>query len=80
VLLALIDKGMTREDAYRVIQLAAAAAWDEGKDFKSELQASSEVRARLDPVELDAVFDPRTHLAHLDQVFDRLEKLEVATG
>ena len=80
VLLALIDKGMTREDAYRVIQLAAAAAWDEGKDFKSELQASSEVRARLDPVELDAAFDPRAHLAHLDQVFDRLEKLEVATG
>ena len=79
VLLALIDKGMTREDAYRVVQRAAAAAWDEGRDFHSELQGSPEVRHHLDPAELDALFDPRSHLQHLDQVFDRLQKLEVAT-
>jgi adenylosuccinate lyase len=79
VLLALIDKGMTREDAYRVVQAAAAAAWDEGKDFRIELQGSPEVRAHLDPVELDALFDPSAHLVHLDQVFARLEKMEVAT-
>src|SRR2546423_13351936 len=69
VLLALIDKGTTREDAYRVVQTAAAAAWDEGRDFKLELQGSPEVRLHLDPAELDALFDPRAHLHHLDQVF-----------
>src|SRR5207302_6408821 len=74
VLLALIDKGMTREDAYRVVQDAAAAAWDEGKDFKVELQGSPEVRHHLDPVELEALFDPSAHLTHLDHVFARLEK------
>ena len=78
VLLALIDTGMTREAAYGVVQRAAAAAWDEGKDFKHELQASPEVRAHLDPAELDALFDPRAHLQHLDQVFSRLQKLEVS--
>jgi adenylosuccinate lyase len=77
VLLALIDKGLTREDAYRVVQRAAAAAWDQGRDFKQELQGSPEVRAHLDPVELDALFDPRAYLGNLDQVFVRLEKLEV---
>jgi adenylosuccinate lyase len=77
VLLALIDKGMTREDAYRVVQGAAAAAWDEGKDFRAELRTSPEVRGHLDPAELDALFDPSLSLGHLEQVFDRLEKLEV---
>jgi adenylosuccinate lyase len=77
VLLALIDKGLTREDAYRIVQGAAAAAWDEGKDFQGELGASPQVRAHLDPVELAAMFDPATHLRNMDQVFDRLEKLEV---
>jgi adenylosuccinate lyase len=77
VLLALIDKGMTREDAYRAVQQAAAAAWDDGKEFMVEVAASPEVRHHLDPAELDALFDPRAHLAHLDPVFTRLQKLEV---
>src|SRR5207248_11632925 len=77
VLLALIDKGMAREDAYRVVQRAAASAWDEGRDFKAELQGSGEIRHHLDPAELDVLFDPALSLQHLDQVFDRLEKLEV---
>ena len=77
VLLALIDKGMSREDAYRVVQAAAAAAWDEGGDFREGLRRSREIEKLLDPVEFDALFDPSSHLQHLDQVFDRLEKLEV---
>jgi adenylosuccinate lyase len=77
VLLALIDTGMSREDAYRVVQRAASAAWDEGRDFKLELQGEPAVRQHLDPVELDALFDPSSYFRHLDQVFDRLEKLEV---
>src|SRR2546423_7043910 len=77
VLLALVDKGMSREDAYRVVQGAAAAAWDQGRDFRAELGASPEVRRHLDPAELDALFEPALSLGHLDQVFHRLGKLEV---
>jgi adenylosuccinate lyase len=77
VLLALIDKGMSREDAYRAVQRAAAAAWDEGGDFREVLRGSREVQELLEPAEFEALFDPTAHLQHLDQVFDRLEKLEV---
>jgi adenylosuccinate lyase len=76
VLLALIDKGMTRDQAYRLVQQAAAAAWDEGKDFRAELSAKKGVREALSQEELDVLFEPR--LEHLDAVFARLEKLEVA--
>jgi adenylosuccinate lyase len=76
VLLALIDKGMTRDQAYRLVQMAAAAAWDEGKDFRAELSAKKGVREALSEEDLDVLFEPR--LEHLDAVFARLEKLEVA--
>jgi adenylosuccinate lyase len=77
VLLTLVDRGMSREDAYRLVQRAAAAAWDEGRDFREELTASPDVQKLVTPAEFDALFDPSTHLQHLGQVFDRLEKLEV---
>ena len=75
VLLALVDRGMSREDAYRFVQGAAAAAWDQGKDFKTELLSREPVRKLLPESELDDLFRPR--LEHLDAVFARLEKLEV---
>jgi adenylosuccinate lyase len=75
VLLALVDRGMSREDAYRFVQGAAAAAWDEGKDFKTELLSREPVRKLLPESELEDLFRPR--LEHLDAVFARLEKLEV---
>jgi adenylosuccinate lyase len=77
VLLALVERGLGREDAYRIVQRAAAAAWDEGRDFRGELLSDEHARAVLSPDELDALFDPAPQLRHLDQVFDRLEKLEV---
>jgi adenylosuccinate lyase len=77
VLLALIDKGMTRDQAYRLVQAAAAAAWDQGRDFREELVALKGVRQALTEEELDVLFEPR--LEHLDAVFARLEKLEVSS-
>lgn len=77
VLLALIDKGLSRDEAYGLVQRAAAAAWDGGADFKEELKASDRVRAVLPDEELASLFRPR--LEHLDTVFARLEKLEVAS-
>jgi adenylosuccinate lyase len=75
VLLALVERGMSRDEAYRFVQGSAAAAWDEGKDFREELLSREKVRAQLSRDDLEALFTPR--LEHLDAVFARLEKLEV---
>ena len=75
VLLALVDRGMSREDAYRYVQGAAAAAWDQGKDFRTELLSREPVRELVAAEEMQELFRPR--LEHLDAVFARLEKLEV---
>jgi adenylosuccinate lyase len=74
VLLALIDRGMSREEAYRLVQEAAAEAWDRGADFRDEVRT----RTDLPEEELVALFEPR--LEHLDGVFARLEKLDVEPG
>jgi adenylosuccinate lyase len=73
-LLALVDGGMSRDDAYRVVQRAAAAAWDTDGSFREQLAADPDVRSRLD---LDGIFDPSRFLRNLGGVFDRLEKLPV---
>jgi adenylosuccinate lyase len=74
VLLALVEAGMARDEAYRIVQRAAAVAWDADGSFRDELAADPEVGSRLD---LDAVFDPSRFLRNLGGVFDRLEKLPV---
>ena len=71
LLLALIDRGRGRDEAYRLVQEAAAEAWDRGASFRDEVRA----RTDLTDEELAAAFQPR--LEHLEGVFARLEKLEV---
>ncbi len=75
VLLALIERGLGREEAYRIVQSAAAAAWDRGASFREEIAADPAVSRLLSRTELEALFEPR--LEHLESVFARLEKLEV---
>ncbi|MEA2551278.1 MAG: adenylosuccinate lyase [Actinomycetota bacterium] len=77
VLLALVDAGLPRDDAYRIVQRAAAAAWDEGASFKDSISADPEVRALLNAAALDQLFDPQRFLQNLGGVFDKLEKLPV---
>jgi adenylosuccinate lyase len=77
VLLALVERRMPRDEAYRVVQAAAAKAWDEGKDFRAELAADPDVAPLLSAADLDALFDPERYLRNLDVVFDRLAKLTV---
>jgi adenylosuccinate lyase len=72
VLLALVDAGMARDDAYAIVQGAASKAWDEGERFRDELEANPEVTSR---VRLNELFDPARALRNLDVVFDRLEKI-----
>jgi adenylosuccinate lyase len=75
VLLALVDRGLSRDEAYGIVQRAAAAAWDQGADFREALRSEPRVGETLSQPELDALFEPR--LDHLDGVFARLQKLEV---
>src|SRR5436190_17091111 len=80
VLLALVEKGLSREEAYAAVQQAAAAAWDEHADFRAELLGQPQVASLLSAAELDALLDPAAAVGNLDAVFDRLEKLEVSTA
>jgi adenylosuccinate lyase len=76
VLLAFVDAGMTRDDAYAIVQAAAGRAWDEGVSFRQTLTDDERVRERIGG-RLDELFDPARALRNLDVVFDRLEKVEV---
>jgi adenylosuccinate lyase len=76
VLLALVDAGLSRDDAYRIVQTAASDAW-EGGDFRAALGSNPEVARLLSPDALGSLFDPRRFLRNLDVVFDRLQKLPV---
>jgi adenylosuccinate lyase len=77
VLLALVDAGLPRDDAYAHVQAAAARAWDEDASFREALEADPAVADRLDAQALDALFDPHRYLANLGGVFEKLEKLPV---
>ena len=77
VLLALVDAGLPREDAYRIVQRAAALAWDEGGSFRAAIGADPAVRARLSDEQLESLFDPRRFLRNLGGVFEQLEKVPV---
>jgi len=68
-LTALVESGMTRDDAYRVVQENAQKAWDTGTEFRDLL---AEAAPQLD---LDAVFDYGAYLTHIPEIFERLEAL-----
>ena len=72
VLLALIDKGLTREEAYKLVQRDAMKAWEKRKSFLSLLKADRRITAHLTKLELDSLFDYTYYLKHVDDVFKRL--------
>ena len=73
VLLALVEAGLSREEAYRIVQRHAHAAWNtEGGDFRANLQADPEVTGRLSPDQLDACFATDLHRANLGVIWERL--------
>ena len=72
VLLALVEKGLGRDDAYRLVQAAALRAWDEGLDFKELLLADGRVTAVLNPTEVEELFDPAWHTRHIDTTYERV--------
>jgi adenylosuccinate lyase len=72
VLLALTQAGMSREDAYRIVQRNAMQVWERGSDFKSLLGMDPEVAQFLKPAELAALFDLGYHTKHVDTIFARV--------
>jgi adenylosuccinate lyase len=72
LLLALTQKGISREEAYVWIQRNAMKVWDEGGNFKEYVLSDSDIRARLSKDEIEQVFDLRYYLRHVDSIFDRV--------
>ena len=72
VLLALTQAGVSREDAYRLVQANAMDVWRNGGSFLERLQADPEVADRVPAAELAAAFDPERQLAHVDTLFERV--------
>jgi adenylosuccinate lyase len=72
VLLALTQAGVSREDAYALVQRAAMKVWDKGADFQAELAADPDVMAALGKDGIARNFDMAYHLKHVDTIFDRV--------
>ena len=72
VLLKLIEKGVTREEAYAVVQRNAMRSWQEGLEFKDLLLSDPEVNSRIKPEDLDDAFQIGHFLKKVDFIFDRV--------
>jgi len=72
VLLALIDKGLTREEAYDTVQPRAMEAWEKQVHFRSLVESDEVISSKLSKEELDDCFDYHFHIKHVDTIFDRL--------
>jgi adenylosuccinate lyase len=72
LLLALIDKGLTRDTAYRLVQRPAMQVWEQGGEFPALVQADAEITRYLTPAELAPIFDLGRYLRHVDAIFARV--------
>lgn len=72
VLLALIDSGLTREEAYDTVQPKAMEAWEKQVPFRGLIEAEEKITSRLSPAQIEDCFDYNYHLKHVDMIFERL--------
>jgi adenylosuccinate lyase len=73
VLLSLVQKGITREDAYQLVQKNAMQVWEQNKDFKTLLKSDKDILNLLSVKEIDSLFDLNKVLVNINKVFERLE-------
>ncbi len=71
LLIALVSKGVLREDAYKWVQRNAMARWLEGADFKTNVEADPDIKKYLTDDEVEHCFDPKPMLRHVDEIFAR---------
>ncbi len=74
LLLKLTESGMTREEAYAVVQPMAMRVWDEGANFREMVMSDERVKERISREELDALFDVKRQLRNVDKIFERVFK------
>jgi adenylosuccinate lyase len=72
VLLALIDKGLTREEAYDTVQPRAMESWEKQVPFRQLVDSDAVISSKLTKEEIDDCFDYHFHIKHVDTIFDRL--------
>lgn len=72
VLLALVEAGSSREDAYRLVQRNAMVTWREGKPFNELLKADADIKTMLTDEKIDELFDLGYHTKRVDEIFDRV--------
>ncbi|MFN4184417.1 MAG: adenylosuccinate lyase [Hyphomonas sp.] len=72
ILLALVEKGVSREDAYRLVQRNAMRTWKKEGPLNELLKADADVTARLSAAEIDDLFDLEYHFKHVDTIFARV--------
>ena len=75
LLLALVDAGLERSQAYELVQRNAMRAWEEEQDFETLIRSDSEITSTVAEETLEAVFDLAAYTRHVDVVFDRLSAL-----
>ena len=78
VLLALVDRGLAREDAYKIVQTNASRSWEEQKDFRDLLRSDSQTIKHFSSSELDELFDYGYYTRYVDETFARLGLIEAA--
>jgi adenylosuccinate lyase len=71
LLLALVESGMDRHVAYKLVQRHALSSWDGGGSFRDAVGADPEISSRLTSNEIDDLFDPQAQLMHVDTIFAR---------
>ena len=72
VLLALVDKGLAREDAYKVVQRNAMRSWDHGEDFRELIKSDSDALKSLTSNEMEEIFDYGYYTRYVDDTFQRI--------
>ena len=73
VMLTLVEKGMRREDAYAIVQQNAHIAWNRPEgNFRNLITKDARITEKLSVAEIDSCFDPKHHLQHLDDIYQRL--------
>jgi len=80
LLLELVRKGLTREEAYLLVQGPAMRVWQEGLDFPTLIRQDPEIGKHLNPGEIDAVFDLQEYLRNIDYLLQRVFGQETAEG
>ncbi len=74
VMLALVNKGMQRDEAYRLVQGHAMKTWQDRKDYQERLWEDAEIQKKFSREELAALFDPKHSLKNIDMMFERIFK------